>query len=103
METWTIGVEWSSERMTRRPFGRVADWYWSFGGRTAACRGMAATAATAQASTAQAGTRRDARAAGLPTMARMTSIMSSLDPPARTPLLAQQPETCTEPLVYAER
>src|SRR6185503_10432908 len=45
-----MGVEWSSERMTRSPFGSVVIWYCSFGGRTAACTGVSATAAIATVS-----------------------------------------------------
>ena len=33
-----MGVEWSSERTTVRPFGSFEIVYWSFGGRTAAWR-----------------------------------------------------------------
>src|SRR5215208_6894360 len=40
-----MGVEWSSDRMTVRPFGSLEIWYCSLGGRTAPCRRVGATAA----------------------------------------------------------
>ena len=42
-----MGVEWSSERMIRRPFGSVNVWYCSFGGRTAALSGETAAVTSA--------------------------------------------------------
>src|SRR5215218_8085773 len=40
-----MGVEWSSDRMTVRPFGSLEIWYCSLGGRTVPCRRVGATAA----------------------------------------------------------
>src|SRR5262249_15633315 len=51
--TCTIGVEWSSDSTTVRPFGSVVIWYWNFGGREAA-DGLPPATSTSAADTAEA-------------------------------------------------